>query len=82
MLYCSGLELNPQYLWDMAVIWKVKKQNQGSEKVKLIYTKRGRGILDGEEPGSLKEEERKREGKKQKGMSFEERTWSSLEQSK
>lgn len=44
----------------MAVIWKTKKQNQGSQKVKLIYTKRGRWILEGERLGSLKEEEKKR----------------------
>lgn len=53
LLYCSDLELNSQHLWDIA-IWQVKKENQGS-KVKPIYTKRDRGILDGEEPGSLKE---------------------------
>ena len=44
----------------MVTIWQVKKENQGSQKVKPIYTKRDRGILDGEEPGSLKEEKRER----------------------
>lgn len=44
-----------------------------------MYTKRGRGILDGEEPGFLIEEEKERKRKDQKGMSFGERTWRSLE---
>ena len=55
LLYCVDPELNSQHLWDMVTIWQVKKENQGSQKVKPICTKRDRGILDGEEPGSLKE---------------------------
>ena len=60
LLYCGDLELNSQHLWYMVTIWQVKKQNEGSQKVKLICAKRDRVILDGEEPGSLKEEKRER----------------------
>lgn len=47
------------------------------KKVKIIYIKRGKGLLDGEKPESIKEEAGER--KVQEGRNFVERSWGNLE---
>lgn len=36
--------LLPRFIFSRTVIRKIEKQNQASQKVKLIYTKKGRGL--------------------------------------
>lgn len=85
---CWSPVLNPgnllrRFIFSNTTMWKIRKQNQESQKAKRIYTRKRTGgwLHVGEKPGSVKEEERERR-KTQRGMSFGERPSENLEHMK